>query len=163
MAEGSLDGVGWGRHGLSVADWRTWPADQAAAIEAFVLAWWEEVLTVPEPPYPVRCVFETCAMILRGVTPLLERWRPGAVADTHLLACADWWVDDLLNDRSPLAWFVHGSETALPELRTWLSRHAPARLRSLGETDLAIRAELVALSYDDCWAHPYWDNASATN
>ncbi|MFI6036499.1 hypothetical protein ACIBBD_20465 [Streptomyces sp. NPDC051315] len=163
MVEGGLHGVGWGRHGLSNVDWRTWPAEQAAAVEAFVLAWWEEVLTAPEPPYPAHHIVETCAMILRGLTPLLERWRPGPAADAHLLTCVDWWMDDLLIDKSPFSWFVHGSETALPELRAWLSRHAPARLRALGETDLAIRAGLLALPYDDRWAHPYWYSASATN
>jgi hypothetical protein len=156
---GELDSVGWGHHGLSGVDWRTWPAEQAAAVEAFVLAWWEDVLTTPEPPYPVKDVFETCAAVLRGVTALLDRWRPGPVADAHLRDCVEWWMDDLLLDQSPLHWFVHGRETALPELRAWLVHHAPARLRALGEPGLATRAELLALPYEDRWTHPYWENA----
>ncbi|MFD7132488.1 hypothetical protein [Streptomyces sp. NPDC059894] len=29
--------------------------------------------------------------------------------------------------------------------------------------DLATRAELLALPYDERWAHPYWCRAAATN
>jgi hypothetical protein len=55
--------------------WRAWPSEQAAAVEAFVHAWWDDTLTTPEPPYPVRDVFETCATILGDLTPLLDRFR----------------------------------------------------------------------------------------
>jgi hypothetical protein len=163
MADGTLDGVGWGYHGLSMVDWRGWPAEQAAAVEAFVHAWWEDVLTTPKPAYPVRDVFETCAAIARSITPLLDRWLAGPVADVHLVTCVDWWLDDLLSDVSPLSWVLHGDEEAVPELQSWLANHAPARLRAHNEPDLATRAELLALPYDERWNHPHWSSPAATN
>jgi hypothetical protein len=41
--------------------------------------------------------------------------------------------------------------------------HAPDRLRAQGEPDLAVRARLLGLSYDDRWADPYWASAADTN
>ncbi|MFI7414170.1 hypothetical protein ACIBU0_36540 [Streptomyces sp. NPDC049627] len=164
MADGSFDGVGWGAHGLSRVDWRAWPAGQAAAVEAFVHAWWQDVLTTPEPSYPVHDVFETCATILRSMTPLLDRFEAHPMADIHLVSCAKEWLYHLDLDDSPLGWWYHGDEDAVvAELQAWLTRHAPARLRAQGEPDLATRAELLALPYDERWAHPYWTNPSATN
>jgi hypothetical protein len=164
MADGSLDGVGWGAHGLSRVDWRAWPTEQASAVEAFVLAWWQDVVTTPEAAYPVYDVFEMCATILRTMTPLLDCWDRHPVADAHLTPCADEWLYHLVVDDSPFSWWYHGDEeTVVAELQAWLARHAPARLRAQGESDFAIRAELLALPYDERWAHPYWDSPSATN
>jgi hypothetical protein len=75
MADGSLCGIGWEEHGLSRVHWWAWPSEQAAAVEAFVHAWWDDTLATPEPQYPVRDVFETCATILGDLTPLLDRFR----------------------------------------------------------------------------------------
>ncbi|WP_234383409.1 hypothetical protein [Streptomyces dysideae] len=100
MADGSMEGVGSGTNGLSRVDWRARPADQAAAVETFVLAWWQDVLTTPEPPYPVHDVFETCATILGDMTPLLDRFDAHPVTDTHLVSCADTWLYDLITDCS---------------------------------------------------------------
>lgn len=163
-ADGSLEGIGWGVHGLARVAWRSWPAEQAAAVEAFVLAWWQDVLRTPHPPYPVPDVFETCAMILGTLTPLLDAWEPGPVADAHLARCADAWLYEFVTDRAPFTWWSPDDEPAvIAEQQAWLARHAPARLRALGETDLAIRAELLALPYDERWAHPYWYSPSSTN
>ncbi|MFS4094954.1 hypothetical protein [Streptomyces sp. AF1A] len=49
------------------------------------------------------------------------------------------------------------------ELQSWLARHAAGRLRARGEEDLARRAELVGLRYDERWDDPYWSSPSATN
>lgn len=164
LADGRLEGVGWGTHGLSLVDWRSWPAEQVTAVEAFVLAWWQDVLCTPQPPYPVKDVFETCAMILGTMTPLLDRWEAHPLADAHLVRCAELWVDDLVTDASPLTWwYVDDDDEVVAELQAWLARHAPARLRAQGEPDLAVRAELLALPYDERWAHPYWLSPSATN
>ncbi len=163
MAEGRLGGVGWGYHGLSRVDWRAWPAEQGAAVEAFVLAWWADVLATPAPAYPVQDVFETCAAILGSVTAVLDRWPAHPVADTHLAACVRHWLEDLLSDVSPFYWYLDGAGPALPALRDWLARHAPARLRARGEQDAAARVELLALPYDERWTHPYWSSPSATN
>ncbi|WP_153544370.1 hypothetical protein [Streptomyces sp. RB17] len=105
MADGTLDDVGWAPHGMGRADWRSWPAEQASAVEAFVLAWWQDVLASPAPPYSAERVFETCASILRTTTPLLDRWGPGPSADAHLVGCARSWQYDLVNDDWPFTWW----------------------------------------------------------
>ncbi|WP_406127931.1 hypothetical protein OIE52_12240 [Streptomyces canus] len=163
LVMGEMEPLGIGFHGLAVVDWRAWPAEQYAAVEAFVLTWWQDVLAAPEPPYWIVEIFELCASVLRSVTPLLDGWHASPVADTHLVQCVDRWLEKLLNDDSPFGWFLYGEKAAVPELRAWLSRHAPARLRAQGEPDLAIRAELLALPYDERWAHPYWTSPSVTN
>lgn len=164
MADGTLDAVGWAPHGLSRVDWRAWPAEQAAAVEAFVLAWWQDVLAASEPPYRAEDVFETCASILRTTTPLLEHWPAAPAADAHLVDCARAWLYDLVDDDWPLTWWTPEDEAAgVAELRSWLARHAPERLRARGETDLAIRARLVGLPYDERWNDPSWSSPSATS
>ncbi|MER5752009.1 hypothetical protein [Streptomyces sp. NPDC002088] len=164
LADGSLHGLGYGCHGLIRAGWRSWPAEQAAAIDAFLRAWWQDALTDPEPPHPIDQVFATCATIADTVTPFLDGWVEGPVGAAHLAHCADVWLYDLLSDCSPFSWWYRDSEeTAVADLRTWLVRHGSGRLRALGESGLAIRAELLAVPYDECWDHPYWAGASATD
>ncbi|MFI7404534.1 hypothetical protein ACIBW9_29340 [Streptomyces sp. NPDC049541] len=164
MADGSLDTIGYGAHGLSRVDWRSWPAEQVAAIEAFLHAWWQDALTRPDPPYGIDEIFDTCATIARTVTPFLAGWERSPVADAHLVHCTNGWLYDLLSDVSPFFWWYDDSEdTGLADLRSWLAGPGAARLRAQGESDLATRAELLALPYDERWAHPYWASASATN
>ncbi|MFE0253526.1 hypothetical protein [Streptomyces sp. NPDC059010] len=164
MADGSLSSVTVGAHGLSRVDWRSWPAEQAAAIEAFLHAWWQEALATPEPPYGIDTVFDICATIAGTVTPFLDAWAPGPVADAHLAHCADVWLYDLLSDDSPFSWWYDVTvATGVTDLRAWLSGTGAARLHAAGEYDLATRAELLAVSYDERWAHPYWTSPSATN
>ncbi|MDH6583541.1 hypothetical protein M2161_002647 [Streptomyces sp. SAI-133] len=163
LVMGEMEPLGLGFHGLAVVDWRTWPADQSAAVETFVLAWWADVLAAPEPPYRIVEIFELCASVLRSVTPLHDRWHASPVADAHLARCVDRWLDELLVDESPFGWFLQGEETAVPALRAWLAQYAPDRLRARDEPDLAKKAELLALPYDDRWAHPYWASPSATS
>ncbi|MFI9173329.1 hypothetical protein [Streptomyces lincolnensis] len=164
MADGSLGSIGYGAHGLSRVDWRSWPAEQSAAIETFLDAWWHHALTSPGPPYGIDDIFATCATIARTVVPFLDRWSRGPVADAHLAHCADVWLYDLLSDSSPFTWWYHDSEDAgVADLRSWLAGPGAVRLRAQGETDLATRAELLALPYDRRWADPYWDSAPVTN
>ncbi|WP_340381865.1 hypothetical protein U5640_35460 [Streptomyces sp. SS7] len=161
LADGTLDGIGWGCPGLARVAWRTWPAGQAAAIEGFVLAWWQDVLATAAPPYPAADVFETCAMILGVQTPLLDRWLPGPAADAHLVSCVARWEHQLVFDESPFSWWAPDDEPAVvAALRAWLAENAPARLRVAGEPDLALRTGLLALPHDDRWAHPYWYSSS---
>ncbi|GAA3830289.1 hypothetical protein ACFS5L_13970 [Streptomyces phyllanthi] len=143
LADGTLGPVGWRNHGLSEVDWRLWPAEQAAAVEAFVSAWWEEVLATPEPPHPVEDVFQACSAVLGSFAPLLDRWGSGPVADAHLLRCVEQWLDDLLSDRSPFL-FGNAWDTDVRELQSWLAHEAPARLESR-DYGLATRAGALAL------------------
>jgi hypothetical protein len=164
MADGSLGVINYGAHGLTRVDWRSWPSEQAAAIEAFLHDWWQDALTTPDPPHDIDAIFDTCATAARTVLPFLDGWARTPVADVHLARCADLWIDELLNDSSPFSWWYHDSEeTGIADLRGWLFGPGAVRLRGQGEPDLADRAELLALPYDDRWAHPYWTNPAATN
>ncbi|MET9972508.1 hypothetical protein ABZZ80_43210 [Streptomyces sp. NPDC006356] len=163
MADGSLDVAWWG-HGLARVDWRSWPARQADAVQAFLAAWWREALATPEPPHPITDIFASCSTIAGTVTPFLADWIRHPVADAHLVSCARWWLPDLLADDAPVSdWSDESKEAATAELLSWFAREAPARLRAQDEPDLATEAELLALPYDDRWAHPYWYRPSATN
>ncbi|WP_030045160.1 hypothetical protein [Streptomyces resistomycificus] len=151
MADGTLDG------GIGRVDWRAWPAEQAAAVEAFVHAWWRDVLATPEPPYAASEVFETCATILGTVTPFLDGWPSDPVADTHFVRCADAWLYDLVSDCSPFRWWDGDVEEAgVAALRAWLSGPGAARLLALGHPHFSIRAGLLPLPYEERCAHPYW-------
>ncbi|MFF4033395.1 hypothetical protein ACFYZ2_27200 [Streptomyces sviceus] len=164
MADGSLDGIGWGEHGLSRVDWRAWPSGQAAAVQAFLHAWWGDTLATPEPPYPVHEVFETCASILGDLVPLLDRFRTLPGTEAHLVSCVRAWMYDLITDDSPFRWWFGGDEDSLVAvLQSWLAVHAPAGLRAGNEPGLAQQAELLGLPYDERWDHPDWTSASATN
>jgi hypothetical protein len=164
MADGTLGAINYGAHGLTRVDWRSWPPEQAAAIDTFLRAWWQDALTAPDPSYGIDDIFDTCATIATTVTPFLDDWPRTPVADAHLAHCADVWLYDLLSDASPFTWWYDDSEkTAIADLCTWLSGPGAARLRAQGEHDLATRAELLALPYDDRWAHPYWTSPAATN
>ncbi|MGI5453468.1 hypothetical protein ACQEWB_09900 [Streptomyces sp. CA-249302] len=164
MADGSLGSIAYGAHGLTRADWRSWPAAQVAAIEAFLHAWWQDALATPEPPYGIEDIFETCVTIARTVTPFLKGWVGGPAADAHLVHIADVWLYDLLSDASPFSWWDDDSEDAgVADLRAWLAGPGAARLRAAGEDDLALRCELQVLPEGERWAHPYWSSPSATN
>ncbi|MEU5001474.1 hypothetical protein [Streptomyces sp. NPDC021622] len=61
-------------------------------------------------------------------------------------------------------WYWFDREEPLREIQRWLAEHAPARLRAAGaDPGLVTRIELLALPYDDRWAHPYSDSAAETN
>ncbi|MGW0843022.1 hypothetical protein ACWD26_23300 [Streptomyces sp. NPDC002787] len=153
VADGTMEPLGWKEHGLSQVGWRSWPAEQAAAVERFLYAWWDDVLVAPEPPRPVNEVFEVCAAILGTVVPLLDRWLPGSVADAHLRYCADMWIDDLLRDELPFYWSSTAFEAvAVSELQAWLLQEAPARIEP-HDHGLAARTGLLVLPEAERWDH----------
>lgn len=154
VVDGTLERFGCGTHGLSVVDWRSWPAEQAAAVESFVNAWWEGVLTMPESPYPIQDVFETCAAILGSMTPLLDRWRSGPVADVHLLSCVERWLDNLFSDQSPFYWYDDATGSDIRALQTWLVEEGPARLEAR-DYGLALRVGLLAVPVPERWDRMY--------
>jgi hypothetical protein len=164
LVDGSLGSLSHGGHGLTRVAWRSWPADQAAAVEAFLHAWWQEALTTPQPPYEIEDIFDTCVTIARTVTPFLDAWPRGPAPDAHLARCADLWLYELLSDASPFSWWYDDTaERGLADLRAWLSGPGASRLRDQGEHDLATRAQLLALPFDERWAHPYWETVPATD
>lgn len=82
--------------------------------------WWQDALAKPESPYGIQDVFETCATIARSVTPFLDGWAQGPVADAHFVHCADHWLYHLLSDSSPFTWWYDDTEdTGVADLRTW--------------------------------------------
>ncbi|QTD97558.1 hypothetical protein [Streptomyces cyanogenus] len=164
LADGALGTIGLGSIGLSRVDWRSWPPQQAAAIDAFLHAWWQHALTLPTPPTGIDEIFDTCVTVARTVTPFLDGWGRGPVADAHLVDCADTWLYHLIHDDSPFSWWYgDGAEAGVAALRAWLSGPGAARLHALGERDLAARCEILALPYEERRDHPYWANASRTS
>ncbi|MDX3583660.1 hypothetical protein [Streptomyces europaeiscabiei] len=152
LADGTLAArVGWEPLGLSEVDWRRWPAEQAAAVEAFVHAWWEDNLAKARPPQPVAGVFEACVALLGTVVPLLDRWPAGPEADAHLARCVDSWIDDLLLDSPPFSRLDPDIEsTVVRDLQTWLAAEAPARIEPL-DYGLAVRAGVLGLPAPERW------------
>ncbi|CAL9396500.1 hypothetical protein [Streptomyces sp. enrichment culture] len=144
LADGTLEAIAHSGHGLARVDWRSWPAEQSAAVEAFLHAWWQDAVTTPEPPYAVEDIFDTCVTIARTVRPFLGAWPHGTVPDAHLAHCAGVWLRALLGDTTPFRWWYdETAERGLAELRAWLSGPGAARLRAQGATGLAARAELL--------------------
>lgn len=146
MADGTLGSIGYGAHGLSRVDWRSWPTGQVAAIEAFLCVWWQDSLATPEPTYGIGDIFETCVTIARTVTPFLDAWPPGPVADAHLAHCADTWLRDLPADASPFTWWYGDTmDVGVKDLRSWLAGPGAARLQAMGEYGLATQAERLTM------------------
>lgn len=75
------------------------------------------------------------------------------------------WLYYLASGDYSFTWWPYGSEdtAAVAELRNWLGGPGATRLRTASEPDLAIRAELLALPDEECWAHPYWYGPSVTD
>ncbi|MFE7648939.1 hypothetical protein [Streptomyces phaeoluteigriseus] len=166
LVDGAPECVGRAVPGLARVAWRAWPPRQAATVETFVHAWWQDVLTTPGTPNPaVYDVFEICARILGTITPLLDLWRPGPVADAHLAVCADHRNPQHVRDEAPfLRWDGADESAVVAQHQAWLAEHAPARPPACRRPpDLATRAALLALPYDERWAHPYWYGPSATD
>jgi hypothetical protein len=152
--------------GLARSGWRTWPAEQARAVRAFLEAWWADTVTSDAPPYPVHKVFESCVTAGSTVTPYLAVWagQPlGGPADRHLVDCLERWIDDLIGDltSSLFSWWCHPyRDEPLAELQAWLVEHAPPRLRACGADPLLLfRTGLLALPYDERWTEEVWATA----
>ncbi|MEV5973232.1 hypothetical protein [Streptomyces sp. NPDC051921] len=142
-ASGRFGGAGYAPTGLGRTAWREWPREQAEAIDGFLSTWWAETLAVPDPVPGVQAVFELCHDMHQSVTPLLAAWadrEPGGVADRHLAAWVERWIEDLLrDDGSSLAWWA---PDPTQELQAWLVRHA---------AHLDARVPLLALPPEERW------------
>ncbi|MFJ6939828.1 hypothetical protein [Streptomyces sp. NPDC101132] len=162
LAAGRVDLVGRQNVGTSFArgGWRDWPAGQATVVWEFLHAWWARVLTDPESPYPAHEALVVCAQASGTLTPWLAAWEAldGPVADRHLAEVVRGWDWDLLRDELPWRPWEDEEEDALrTELRGWLVRHVPARLRGTpGHEEVLHRARLLGLTGPARWEDPHW-------
>ena len=167
---GAGSGLGYSACGLGRSGWPDWPSRQAAAVREFIDAWWDDVLRQDTSTYDITDVFACCADMGGTITPLLARWAEepvGGPNDEELAWACERWEQDLLGDDAGCAipwWYWFDRAEPVRELQRWLAEHAPPRLRAVGaDPGLVTRIELLALPYDDRWAHAYWDSAAETN
>ncbi|TGB09324.1 hypothetical protein [Streptomyces sp. MZ04] len=170
LASGAFEGLGYAACGLGRAGWPDWPDPQAAAVREFIDAWWDDFLRQDSSPYDVTDVFACCADMGGTVTPLLARWADepvGGPGDQELVWACEAWEQDLLSDDASGVvpwWYWFDRDEPVREVQLWLAEHAPPRLRAAGaDPGLVTRIELLALPYEDRWAHLYWDSAAETN
>ncbi|MFV8133017.1 hypothetical protein [Streptomyces syringium] len=140
------------------AEWQQWPAEQAAAVQEFLHAWWARTLTDPDPAVPAYEVLALTAEASGALGPWLHTWETHnhPAADQHLTRAMAHWEYDLLGDQLPWnTW--HNAEDMRAELTAWLVRHAPARLRTHGAPEeLLHRIRLLGLTGPDRWEDPHW-------
>ncbi|MEU7043421.1 hypothetical protein AB0A77_20465 [Streptomyces varsoviensis] len=161
LTSGLIEPV-WGMHeaGLKFhrAKWEQWPAEQAAAVQEFLDAWWDVTLIDPEPAVSADEVFALCAEATGVLGPWLRAWErhDHGTADQHLARAVGSWEYDLLDDQLPWdTW--HNADDMRDELTNWLLRHASARLRAHGAPEeLLHRVRLFGLSGLDRWEDPHY-------
>ncbi|WP_078868293.1 hypothetical protein [Streptomyces sp. NRRL F-5727] len=149
-----LEGVG---RAFAMSGWRAWPAEQTAAVEEFLHAWWTHTLTTPAPTVPAHQLLVLTAEATGTMAPWLAAWEatPTPEATRHLAEAIDHWDHDLLADRLPWSTW-EDEEEWYAELTTWLVRHAPARLRAHGAPeDLLHRVRLLGLTGPARWEDPH--------
>ncbi|MFI1682094.1 hypothetical protein [Streptomyces sp. NPDC020607] len=153
-----LHGMAEVGHFLANGAWQEWPAEQAAAVEEFLRAWWAWTLTQPDPPEPAHEIFALCTEASGTPEPWLGIWErlTGPVPDRHLALAVTEWEYELLGDRSP---WQEGEEDERKRerLSAWLVRHAPARLRAHGASeDLLHRVRILGVEIHSRWDDPHW-------
>ncbi|MFE0043725.1 hypothetical protein [Streptomyces albireticuli] len=140
------------------AEWQQRPAEQAAAVQEFLYAWWDRTLTDPDPAVPAYEVFALCTEASAVLGPWLDTWETHdhRTADQHLARAVACWEYDLLCDQLPWSTW-HNEEDVRAELTAWLVRHAPARLRAHDTPEeLLDRIRLLGLTGLDRWEDPHW-------
>ncbi|MEV5576415.1 hypothetical protein AB0L06_40835 [Spirillospora sp. NPDC052269] len=143
---------------LARGNWQRWPTEQAAAVRAFLDAWWAHTLTALEPAVPAHQVLALNSEASATLTPWLATWEANRhpVANRHLAQAITHWADGLLSDYLPWdAW--EDEEQTRAELTTWLVTHAPARLRERGDAEEALNTvRLLGLTGPARWDDPHW-------
>ncbi|MEU4100222.1 hypothetical protein ACFY8X_14280 [Streptomyces tanashiensis] len=143
---------------FALGEWQEWPAEQAAAVEEFLHAWWAHTLTDPDPLVPAHDLLVLTAEASGTLRPWLDVWEAldDPVADAHLATAADHWDYDLLGDQLPWRAWENGEEMRTG-LTAWLVGHASARLRAHGAPeDLLHRIRLLGVTGPDRWEDPHW-------
>ncbi|MFD5028878.1 hypothetical protein ACFWM0_00395 [Streptomyces sp. NPDC058405] len=146
--------------------WEQGPAEEAAAVQEFLHAWWAHTLADPGPAVPVYLVLALCAEATATLAPWLGTWEAAAhtVADQHLMEAVTQWEYDLRGeDQLPwTSWRDEDEEAAMrAELAVWLARHAPARLRAHGASEeLLHHVRLLGLAEADRWDDPHWNDCT---
>ncbi|MEV6155447.1 hypothetical protein AB0L53_34410 [Nonomuraea sp. NPDC052129] len=151
-----LEGVGYS---LARGGWQQWPAQQAAAVRAFLDAWWAHSLTAPDAAVPAYEVLTVCAAATATLGPWLAYWETlsDPVADQRLAEAVAHWERDLLGDQLPWHNWTDNEEELRTALTSWLVRHAPSRLRAHGAPEhLLHRLRLLGLTGDARWDDPHW-------
>ncbi|MEV6330143.1 hypothetical protein [Streptomyces sp. NPDC051909] len=157
LVEPYFDGEDIGRS-FARGHWQQWPAEQAAAVEEFLRAWWACALVDPDPAMPVHELLVLNTEATGTLSPWLGTWEAldDPVADRHLAEAAAHWEYDLLVDQLPWYAWEQGEEMCA-ELTAWLVRHAPPRLRAHGAPeDLLHRIRLLGVTGPDRWDDPHW-------
>ncbi|MER6613170.1 hypothetical protein [Streptomyces xantholiticus] len=168
LADGRFAGLdAYDLTGLGRSGWQSWPGEQAGAVADFLHAWWTHTLSTQDEPWDAMTVFQACVTASSTVTPYLARWAEqpvGGRADACLELFAEWWIDELLDDRTNVVpwWCDHTRDEPLPELQAWILEHAPARLFAR-EADqvLLFKVGLLALPHEQRFTEETWSRAPA--
>ncbi|MFD9048712.1 hypothetical protein [Streptomyces zaomyceticus] len=142
------------------ADWRQWPADQSAAVEEFLHAWWAYSLVETDPAVPVHQLLVLCTEASGTLDPWLAVWETldHPAAHGHLAEAAGQWDHELLADELPWRTW-HDEDLLRSGLADWLVGHALPRLRSRGAPEeLLHRIRLIGLGGPARWEDPHWPN-----
>lgn len=153
VTSGRFSGMGYLPGGLGRTDWRTWPPEQAAAIEGFLDAWWRATLADPAPVDGLEAVWDLCLDSQGALTPLLDVWAAtprGGTEDRHLADFVECWIDMLLRDDGA-SLLGRDDEALLSELQAWLAEHAVDRLAGHPDPLLARKTALLALEHGERW------------
>ncbi|WP_125776431.1 hypothetical protein [Antribacter gilvus] len=159
MARGLADGTVhtfWpADHCLARTRWRGWPDDQARVISEVFDAWWEDLVTAPEPLHPVSQAFATYAAVSGDLARALASWPDDDVANRHFVAVSREWLDDLIVDDDPIDVLPFESEPTVAEIMSaWYVTTGADRLRGT-DGALADLAALLGLPYDERMSRLY--------
>lgn len=110
---------------LNYGHWRTWPALEQAAVCAYLVAFWEEVLTTPDELMDAFCgeYFGAIANVYPDLSELLRRWEQAPLAG--LIRLGSFVSRDFayIQQKRQLSLFDHRDDLG-PVVLAWLSTDA---------------------------------------
>lgn len=116
--------------GVSLArgHWQAWPPQQAAAVEEFLAAYWEDGLLAVGTAEDAAQTLALCAEASGGLVPWLDLWAAldHPAARRNLAAAAEAWADDLART-GELPWrtWQDDADGMAAVLAAWLADRAP--------------------------------------